>query len=105
MARRSYGDADEALRVRNLSVHEATMRVTVGDQPVELSRSEFELPCVLVKRVDRVVRGGPQDPPIPIYSVVNGNRPPSRLGKSFLAIVKAQLVELQCRSLTRGAAK
>jgi two-component system response regulator QseB len=55
LARRSYGFQDETLKVRNVSVHEPTMRVTVDDAPVELSRSEFDILCLLVKRADRVV--------------------------------------------------
>jgi DNA-binding transcriptional LysR family regulator len=47
----------------------------------------------------------PKTPRFPIYSVVNGNRPPSQLGKSFLAMAKTGLVELQRRSLTRNGAK
>jgi two-component system, OmpR family, response regulator QseB len=55
LARRSYGLVGETLSVRNLSLHEATMRVTVDARPVELSRSEFDLLRLLVKRADRVL--------------------------------------------------
>jgi len=55
LARRSYGLVNQALELRGLVLHETTMRVTVGGQPVELSRSEFELLCLLVKRADRVL--------------------------------------------------
>jgi len=55
LARRSYGLVNETLEVRGLSLHEATMRVAVGGRPVELSRSEFDLLCILVKRIDRVL--------------------------------------------------
>jgi two-component system response regulator QseB len=55
LARRSYGLVNETLEVRGLSLHEATMRVTVDGKVVDLSRSEFDLLCILVKRVDRVL--------------------------------------------------
>jgi two-component system, OmpR family, response regulator QseB len=55
LARRSYGLVNETLEVRGLSLHEATMRVTVDGKAVDLSRSEFDLLCILVKRVDRVL--------------------------------------------------
>jgi two-component system response regulator QseB len=55
LARRSYGLVNETLEVRGLSLHEATMRVAVDGKAVDLSRSEFDLLCILVKRVDRVL--------------------------------------------------
>ena len=55
LARRSYGLVGEVIELRNLTLHEATMRVTVDGAPVELSRSEFDLLCLLVKRADRVL--------------------------------------------------
>lgn len=55
LVRRSYGVADGLVEVRGLSLHLPTRRVRVHDRPVELSRSEFELLCLLLKRVDRVV--------------------------------------------------
>ncbi|KQP20736.1 response regulator [Pseudorhodoferax sp. Leaf265] len=55
LVRRSYGVADGLVEVRGLSLHLPTRRVRVQDRPVELSRSEFELLCLLLKRVDRVV--------------------------------------------------
>ncbi len=55
LARRSYGLIGETLVVRNLTLHEATMRVMVDARPVELSKSEFELLRLLVKRADRVL--------------------------------------------------
>ncbi len=55
LARRSFGFDGEALELRGLVLHEATMRVTVDGAAVELSRSEFLLLCTLVKRADRIV--------------------------------------------------
>jgi len=55
LARRSYGLVNETLEVRGLALHEATMRVTVDGKAVDLSRSEFDLLCILVKRIDRVL--------------------------------------------------
>jgi two-component system, OmpR family, response regulator QseB len=55
LARRSYGLVGETLVLRNLTLHEATMRVTVDARPVELSKSEFDLLRLLVKRADRVL--------------------------------------------------
>ncbi len=55
LARRSYGLIGETLVIRNLTLHEATMRVMVDARPVELSKSEFELLRLLVKRADRVL--------------------------------------------------
>lgn len=42
----------------------------------------------------------PKTPKFPIYTVVNVNRPLSKLGKSFLEMTKLQLSVLQCPSLT-----
>jgi len=55
LARRTYGLVGELLELRNLTLQEATMRVTVDGAPVDLSRSEFDLLCLLVKRADRVL--------------------------------------------------
>jgi len=55
LARRSYGMAGETLEVRKLALHTATMRVTVDGKAAELSRSEFDLLSLLMKRVDRVL--------------------------------------------------
>ena len=55
LARRSYGLDDETLRLRGLALHEPTRRASVEDQPVELSRCEFDLLALLLKRADRVV--------------------------------------------------
>ena len=55
LVRRSYGFDDGLLELRGLALHLPTRRVRVHDRPVELSRSEFELLCLLLKRVDRVV--------------------------------------------------
>jgi two-component system, OmpR family, response regulator QseB len=55
LARRSFGFDGDALELRGLVLHEATMRATVDGAPVELSRSEFLLLCTLMKRADRVV--------------------------------------------------
>jgi two-component system, OmpR family, response regulator QseB len=55
LARRSFGFDGEALVLRGLVLHEATLRASVDGLAVELSRSEFLLLCTLVKRADRVV--------------------------------------------------
>lgn len=55
LARRSYGGDGATFEVRGLWLHEPTRRVSVNEVPVALSRSEFKLLCLLVKRVDRVV--------------------------------------------------
>lgn len=55
LARRSYGYEGGTLELRGLVVHEPTLRVTVHGRLVELSRSEFDLLMVLLKRADRVV--------------------------------------------------
>jgi two-component system response regulator QseB len=55
LARRSFGFDGEALQLRGLVLHEATMRVTVDGVDVELSRSEYLLLSTLAKRADRVV--------------------------------------------------
>ncbi len=55
LARRSYGMAGETLEVRKLALHTATMRVTVDGKLAELSRSEFDLLSLLMKRADRVL--------------------------------------------------
>ena len=55
LARRSYGYEGGTIELRGLVVHEPTLRVTVCGRTVELSRSEFDLLMVLLKRADRVV--------------------------------------------------
>jgi two-component system, OmpR family, response regulator QseB len=55
LARRSFGFDGDALELRGLVLHEATMRTSVDGAAVELSRSEFLLLSTLVKRADRVV--------------------------------------------------
>ena len=55
LARRSFGFDGDALELRGLVLHEATMRASVDGAAVELSRSEFLLLATLVKRADRVV--------------------------------------------------
>jgi two-component system, OmpR family, response regulator QseB len=55
LARRSFGFDGQALELRGLVLHEATMRASVDGTAVELSRSEFLLLCTLVKRADRVI--------------------------------------------------
>lgn len=55
LARRSYGYERGTIELRGLAVHEPTLRVTVNNRPVELSRSEFDLLLILLKRSDRVV--------------------------------------------------
>jgi two-component system response regulator QseB len=55
LARRSYGLDDETLRLRGLALHEPTRRASVEGRPVELSRCEFDLLALLLKRADRVV--------------------------------------------------
>jgi two-component system response regulator QseB len=55
LARRTYGYRDESLEVRELAIHVPTMRVTVAGRLVDLSPSEYQLLCALVKRADRVM--------------------------------------------------
>jgi two-component system, OmpR family, response regulator QseB len=55
LTRRSYGGDGATFEVRGLWLHEPTQRVRVNGEPVALSRSEFKLLTLLVKRADRVV--------------------------------------------------
>ena len=59
LARRSFGSVfgfeGEAITLRGLMLMEAKQRATVDGAVVELSRSEFLLLSILVKRADRVV--------------------------------------------------
>ena len=55
LARRSYGYRDDTLEVREIAIHVPTMRVTVRGRLVDLSPSEYQLLCALVKRADRVL--------------------------------------------------
>ena len=55
LARRSYGFDGETIELREIALHEPTMRVTVQGRPVDLSRSEYLLLSALVKRADRVL--------------------------------------------------
>lgn len=55
LARRSFGFDGEAIELRGLVLHEATMRAAVDGVGVELSRSEYLLLSTLIKRADRIV--------------------------------------------------
>jgi two-component system response regulator QseB len=55
LARRSFGFDDDTLQLRGLALHEPTRRASLEGRPVELSRCEFDLLALLLKRVDRVV--------------------------------------------------
>jgi two-component system response regulator QseB len=55
LTRRSYGGDGATFEVRGLWLHEPTQRVRVNGESVALSRSEFKLLTLLVKRADRVV--------------------------------------------------
>lgn len=55
LARRSYGMAGETLECRDLVVNVPTMKASVSGRPVDLSPSEFDLLCFLLRRLDRVV--------------------------------------------------
>ena len=55
LARRTYGFDEETITLRGLTLQEAPRRVSVQGRPVELSRCEFDLLALLLKRVDRVV--------------------------------------------------
>jgi two-component system response regulator QseB len=55
LARRSYGFDGETIELREIALHEPTMRVTVQGRPVDLSRSEYLLLSALIKRADRVL--------------------------------------------------
>jgi two-component system, OmpR family, response regulator QseB len=55
LARRSYGFDGETIELREISLHEPTMRVTVQGRAVDLSRSEYLLLSALIKRADRVL--------------------------------------------------
>ncbi len=55
LARRTYGLRDDVLALRGLKVHPPTMRVTVCGDPVDLTRSEFQILLALLKRVDRII--------------------------------------------------
>jgi Response regulators consisting of a CheY-like receiver domain and a winged-helix DNA-binding domain len=74
MARRSYGQGDGTLHLRGLSLHEPTRRVSVAGQNVELSRCEFDLLALLLRRMDRVVtRSGIEEEVIPGGSANGSN--------------------------------
>ncbi|QPF75776.1 response regulator [Roseateles sp. DAIF2] len=56
LARRSYGLVEDGtVNLRGLSLHEGMRWAAVDGQPVELSRCEFELLALLLKRIGRVV--------------------------------------------------
>jgi len=74
LARRSYGQGDGTLHLRGLSLHEPTRRVSVVGQNVELSRCEFDLLALLLRRMDRVVtRSGIEEEVIPGGSANGSN--------------------------------
>lgn len=55
IARRSFGLTGDTIELRGLNLTESTMRVTVNGLEVNLSRSEFLILTILLKRSDRVV--------------------------------------------------
>jgi two-component system response regulator QseB len=55
LARRSYGFEEDQLTLRGLALDEATRSVSVNGREVELSRCEFDLLALLLKRMGRVV--------------------------------------------------
>jgi two-component system response regulator QseB len=74
LARRSYGTDDGTLQLRGLSLHEATRRVSVQGHAVDLSRCEFDLLALLLRRTDRVVtRRGIEEEVIPGGSANGSN--------------------------------
>ena len=74
LARRSYGQGDGTLHLRGLSLHEPTRRVSVAGQNVELSRCEFDLLALMLRRMDRVVtRSGIEEEVIPGGSANGSN--------------------------------
>jgi len=74
LARRSYGQGDGTLHLRGLSLHEPTRRISVAGQNVELSRCEFDLLALLLRRMDRVVtRSGIEEEVIPGGSANGSN--------------------------------
>ena len=55
LARRTYGFNQETIRMRGLALHEPTRGATIDGEPVTLSRCEFDLLALLLKRTGRVV--------------------------------------------------
>ncbi|TBR36195.1 MULTISPECIES: response regulator [Dyella] len=55
IVRRSYGSDGDHLVLRELTLHEPSRRVSVKGRPVALSRCEFDLLALLLKRADRVM--------------------------------------------------
>jgi two-component system, OmpR family, response regulator QseB len=58
LARRTFGFDGETIKLRNLQFVEGTMRVTLSGDVVELSKTEFEILSILLKRQDKVVTRG-----------------------------------------------
>lgn len=74
LARRSYGTDDGTLRLRGLSLHEPTRRVSLQGHAVELSRCEFDLLALLLRHADRVAtRRGIEEEVIPGGSANGSN--------------------------------
>jgi two-component system, OmpR family, response regulator QseB len=55
LARRSFGLLDETIEVRGIRLQESSMKVTLNDEAVALSRSEFLILAKLMKAPDRVI--------------------------------------------------
>jgi two-component system, OmpR family, response regulator QseB len=55
LARRSFGLLDETIELRGIRLQESSMKVTLNDQPVSLSRSELVILAKLMKAPDRVI--------------------------------------------------
>jgi two-component system, OmpR family, response regulator QseB len=55
LARRSFGLMDETVTLRGIQMHESSMKVTVNEELVPLSRSELTILAKLIKAPGRVI--------------------------------------------------
>jgi two-component system, OmpR family, response regulator QseB len=55
LARRSFGLLDEVIELRGIRLFETSMKVTLNDEAVILSRTEFVILAKLMKAPDRVI--------------------------------------------------
>jgi|UniRef100_UPI000D332E00 two-component system response regulator QseB len=113
LARRSYGFDDETIRMRGLALHEPTRGVIVDGAPVELSRCEFDLLALMLKRTGRVVTrrvmeeqvlpGGPGNGSNSLEVHISNLR--RKIGQGYIRTVRGIGYVIDLQSLARGTPK
>jgi two-component system, OmpR family, response regulator QseB len=113
LARRSYGFNDETIRMRGLALHEPTRGVIVDGEPVELSRCEFDLLALLLKRTGRVVTRRVMEEQVLPGGQANGSNSlevhisnlRKKIGQGYIRTVRGIGYVIDVQSLARSTQK